>query len=178
MEAEGCIIRHWDRFSSRLENSWNGRINSKFWTALSDRTRQYFRQNKTSPPPPFPTWLHWKWSFTGADKLNFFVHSPFLLREMLPSDGSLNEPWRAWLHHVSFVRIFVQHSISAESILLAGRDIKEYHRLISDIYGEEIITINHHYETHLVTCIEWYSKPRLYWTFPQESINGVLKRYV
>ena len=29
---------------------------------------------------------------------------------------------------------------------------------------------------HIIECIEWYSRPRLYWTFPQESINGVLKR--
>ncbi|KAI9092179.1 hypothetical protein DFS34DRAFT_312583 [Phlyctochytrium arcticum] len=55
---------------------------------------------------------------------------------------------------------------------------REYHAKFYNIYQATAIVQNTHFETHLPQFIRWYSVPRLYWTYPQESINKVTKTNV
>jgi len=44
------------------------------------------------------------------------------------------------------------------------------------LYGPDVLTPNTHWTLHLIEYVRWYSIPRGYWTFPQESILSLVKK--
>ena len=155
IEAEGSIIRHFDRFMNNfLVPAWAVLSpTTNIWKQMDSICRDYYRANHMDSLPYFCDYDHWKFAFSGENKLRFFVHCPSFLVHFIDDriDG-IEEKWNCIKLHSSIVERLCRFRISKQELQILKEDFASLHRQLLDLYPG-IATLNTHYETHLVEVI-------------------------
>ncbi|KAK0439731.1 uncharacterized protein EV420DRAFT_1486184 [Desarmillaria tabescens] len=75
------------------------------------------------------------------------------------------------------LRILVSKTITTDDLKLSDRLLRSYTKELMVLYGAAVIKPNHHYATHVSSCIKNYRPLREFWTFLFERLNKVLKSF-
>jgi len=147
-----------------------------FWRDLNAATRAYFFQSACgSSFPDVSSWRAWSSGLNAADRLRFCLHSLSILKRFVPEEQRCTA-WEAWKAHVRLVKIATSHAIDHSQLGRLRDLVFTTSRWMIHLYGADMATPNTHWTLHLVDYIKWYSVPRGYWTFPQESILSLVKK--
>ena len=116
---------------------------------------------------------------TAGDVMVFVRHSLDLL---LPLIGDTNDSlWKCWIAHVQYVRLLMQHSLSADDVLELDRLIYAHHELFleacSTEYGERLFKPKNHFASHFPTDVMNFGPVRAYWCMRFEALNQVFKNF-
>lgn len=159
IEAEGSVIRHFERFMDKfLAPKWSELHHDKgnIYIKIDSHCREYFKRNYMDPLPYSRDFNHWKFAFSGENKLRFFIHCPTFIAPFIDERiAGLEERWNAIKLHSSIVERLCRFRISKDELTSLQEDIKLLHSALLDLYPD-IATLNTHYETHLVSVIKRY----------------------
>ena len=73
--------------------------------------------------------------------------------------------------------LYCRRSISYSELQEGHRNIIDFCKTFSSLYGSNCCTINMHLHGHLRTCIEDFGPVYSFWCFSYERLNGVLGSY-
>ena len=100
---------------------------------------------------------------TAGQMLTFALHSPQIFLNL---GVPLNDPaYCNWLDHISYLRIFMQHSLTNDDVCEVERLIKKHQeglKSLSKVYPS-IWKPTHHYVYHFPLDIRHFGPPRHYW---------------
>ena len=136
-------------------------------------TKAYFSQQGSSFPD-VSSWRSWSAGLNAADRLRFCLHSLHLLKGFIPEARCTN--WEAWKAHIRLVKMATAHAIPDVDLPRLNTLVYVTNRWMLSLYGPDVLTPNTHWTLHLIEYVRWYSIPRGYWTFPQESILSLVKK--
>ena len=115
---------------------------------------------------------------TSGDVMVFVRHSIDIL---LPLVGDTTDPlWRCWVAHVSYVRLLMQKTLTADDVVALDRLIYEHHTLFleaSKEYGERLFKPKNHFASHFPTDIMNFGPVRGYWCMRFEALNQLFKNF-
>lgn len=116
---------------------------------------------------------------TSGDVMVFVRHS---LDLMLPLIGDTSDPlWQCWIKHVAYIRILMQHSLTADDVVELDRLIYAHHDLFlgdcSAEYGRRLFKPKNHFATHFPPDIRNFGPVRAYWCMRFEALNQLFKNF-
>lgn len=115
---------------------------------------------------------------TAGDMLVFARHS---IDVMLPLIKDPQDPcWQAWILHVSYVRLLMQHEISDEEVQQLDELIYLHQEAFLDHdkeYGSRLWKPKNHFASHFPTDILNFGPVRNYWCMRFEALNLMMKLF-
>ncbi|OJT12651.1 hypothetical protein TRAPUB_10801 [Trametes pubescens] len=75
------------------------------------------------------------------------------------------------------VKLYLADRLDESQLDEADALMREYCAELIELYGPEVIRLNHHYATHTADFVRDYGPLRGFWTFLFERLNKILKSY-
>ena len=113
---------------------------------------------------------------TSGQMLTFSQHSPQLFLDLgVPPD---DPAFCAWLTHISYMNILMQHSISSDEVKCVDELIKQHQQQLKALsaFYQDIWKPKHHYACHFTRDLLNFGPLRHFWCMRFEALNQLFKR--